>query len=95
MGQMEMECILYFYMNQGYSGERSGPWASCFSYSASKRSGEYEIAYAHLFSFMTDQRNLKLCTMLHCHLQMCRLFRQKLKDPILSIVDPKVVENVK
>ena len=29
MGQMEMKCILYFYMNQGYSGERCGPWASC------------------------------------------------------------------
>jgi hypothetical protein len=26
-GQME---ILYFYMNQCYSGEQCGPWASCF-----------------------------------------------------------------
>jgi hypothetical protein len=25
-------------------------------YGKSKRSGKYEIAYAHLFSFMTDQR---------------------------------------
>jgi hypothetical protein len=36
MGQMEMKCILnigkkYFYIGQGYSGERCGPWASCFS----------------------------------------------------------------
>jgi hypothetical protein len=34
MGQMEMKCILnigkkYFYIGQGYSGERCGPWASC------------------------------------------------------------------
>jgi hypothetical protein len=27
MGQMEMKCILYFYMDQSYSGERCGPWA--------------------------------------------------------------------
>jgi hypothetical protein len=27
--QMEMKCILYFYVDQGYSGERCGPWASC------------------------------------------------------------------
>jgi hypothetical protein len=31
---MEMKCILnigkkYFYIGQGYSGERCGPWASC------------------------------------------------------------------
>jgi hypothetical protein len=32
------------------------------SYGGSKRSGEYEIAYAHLFFFMTDQKDLKLCT---------------------------------
>jgi hypothetical protein len=31
MGQMEMKCISYFYVGQGYSGERCGPWASCFS----------------------------------------------------------------
>jgi hypothetical protein len=37
MGQMEMKCILnigekkYFYIGQGYSGERCGPWASCLS----------------------------------------------------------------
>jgi hypothetical protein len=35
MGQMEMECIFdigkrYFYFGQGYSGERCGPWASCY-----------------------------------------------------------------
>jgi hypothetical protein len=35
MGQMEMECIFdigkkYFYFGQGYSGERYGPWTSCF-----------------------------------------------------------------
>ena len=33
MGQMEMKCISntekYFYIGQGYSGERCGPWASC------------------------------------------------------------------
>jgi hypothetical protein len=29
MGQMEMKCILYFYIGQGYPGERCGPWASC------------------------------------------------------------------
>jgi hypothetical protein len=34
MGQMEMKCIFnigkkYFYIGQGYSGERCGPWASC------------------------------------------------------------------
>jgi hypothetical protein len=29
MGQMEMKCISYFYMGQGYSGEWCGPWASC------------------------------------------------------------------
>jgi hypothetical protein len=23
-------CLLYFYMNQGYTGEQCGPWASCF-----------------------------------------------------------------
>jgi hypothetical protein len=27
---MEMKCILYFYIGQGYSGKRCGPWASCF-----------------------------------------------------------------
>jgi hypothetical protein len=32
---MEMKCIFnigkkYFYIGQGYSGERCGPWASCF-----------------------------------------------------------------
>jgi hypothetical protein len=37
-------------------------------YGGSKRSGEYEIAYAHLFSFMTDQRDMKLCAILHWHL---------------------------
>jgi hypothetical protein len=41
-----------------------------WSYVGSKRSGEYEIAYAHLFSFMTDQRDLKLCTMLYSHLDV-------------------------
>jgi hypothetical protein len=25
-GQMEMKCISYFYMGQGYSGERCGQW---------------------------------------------------------------------
>jgi hypothetical protein len=44
MGQMEMKCmfdIKYFYMGQGFSVERCGPWASClwsfawhFKYSA-------------------------------------------------------------
>jgi hypothetical protein len=29
MGQMEMKCISLFYVGQGYSGERCGPWASC------------------------------------------------------------------
>jgi hypothetical protein len=29
MGQMEMKCILYFYMCQSYSGEQCGPKASC------------------------------------------------------------------
>jgi hypothetical protein len=33
---MEMKCIFnigkkYFCIGQGYSGERCGPWASCFS----------------------------------------------------------------
>jgi hypothetical protein len=27
---MEMKCKKYFYISQGYSGERCGPWASCF-----------------------------------------------------------------
>jgi hypothetical protein len=41
MGQMEMKCILnigkkYFYIGQGYSGERCGPWASCYFLSAKK-----------------------------------------------------------
>jgi hypothetical protein len=26
------KCILYFYMDQSYSGERCGPWASCISF---------------------------------------------------------------
>jgi hypothetical protein len=35
MGQMEMKCIFdigkkYFYFGQSCSGERCGPWASCF-----------------------------------------------------------------
>jgi hypothetical protein len=34
VGQKEMKCILkfekYFHMSQCYSGERCGPWASCF-----------------------------------------------------------------
>jgi hypothetical protein len=30
MGQIKMKCILYFYMDQGYSGERCGPWDSFF-----------------------------------------------------------------
>jgi hypothetical protein len=34
-----------------------------------------------------------LCTILHCHLLMCKLFWQK--DPILSMVDPKGMEDVK
>jgi hypothetical protein len=45
---------------------------------------------------MTDQADLKLCIMLHCHLQMCILFWQRDPilttwwiDPILTIVDPK------
>ena len=29
-GQMEMKCILCFYIDWGYSSERCGPWASCF-----------------------------------------------------------------
>jgi hypothetical protein len=33
MGQMEMKCIFdigkYFYLGQGFPGERCGPWASC------------------------------------------------------------------
>jgi hypothetical protein len=33
MGQMKMKCIFdiekYFYVDQGYSGERCGSWASC------------------------------------------------------------------
>ena len=31
MGQMEMKCISHFYVGQGYSGERCGPWASCIA----------------------------------------------------------------
>jgi hypothetical protein len=36
MGQMKMKWILnigkkYFYIGQGYSGERCGPWASCLT----------------------------------------------------------------
>jgi hypothetical protein len=38
------------------------------SYGGSKRSGEYEIDYAHLSFFITDQIDLKLSTILHCHL---------------------------
>jgi hypothetical protein len=39
MGQMKMKCIFnigkkYFYIGQGYSGERFGPWASCCDYLA-------------------------------------------------------------
>jgi hypothetical protein len=34
VGQKEMKCKLkfkkYFHMSQYYSGERCGPWASCF-----------------------------------------------------------------
>jgi hypothetical protein len=34
VGQKEMKCILkfekYFHISQCYSGERCGPWASCF-----------------------------------------------------------------
>jgi hypothetical protein len=38
MGQMEMKCIFdlekkYLYMGLGFSGERCGPWASCFGVS--------------------------------------------------------------
>jgi hypothetical protein len=35
VGEKEMKCISkfekYYHMNQCYSGERCGPWASCFS----------------------------------------------------------------
>jgi hypothetical protein len=40
VGQKEIKCIFkfekYFHMSQCYSGERSGPWASCLSYRKSK-----------------------------------------------------------
>ena len=44
-----------------------------FSYGGSKRGGEFEIACAHFSSEMADCRDLKLCGMLHCHLEMCIL----------------------
>jgi hypothetical protein len=35
VGQKEMKCILkfekYFHMSKCYSGERCGPWASCWN----------------------------------------------------------------
>jgi hypothetical protein len=59
------------------------------SFGGSKRSTEYKIAYAHLSCYMTDQKDLKLCSMQHCH-----LFFDK-KDPRFSTVDPKVIGDVK
>jgi hypothetical protein len=32
MEQIEMKYTVYFYIGQGYSGLRCGPWASCFYY---------------------------------------------------------------
>jgi hypothetical protein len=40
------------------------------SYGGSKRRGEYERANAYLSSSITDQRNLKLCTVHHCDLDL-------------------------
>jgi hypothetical protein len=39
-----------------------------WSFGGFKRAGEYDIAYAQKFSYMANQRDLKFCTMLHCHL---------------------------
>jgi hypothetical protein len=42
------------------------------SYGGSKRGGGgFEIACVHFSSEMADLRDLKLCGMLHCHLEMC------------------------
>jgi hypothetical protein len=57
MGQMEMKCILnigkkYFYIGQGYSGERCGPWASC-SQSYGPWITNYQFS-ALFFALLTD-----------------------------------------
>jgi hypothetical protein len=52
-------------------------------YGGSERNGGFEIACT-LFSFkMADSRDLKLCGMLHCHLEMFILYEQE--DPIIFL----------
>jgi hypothetical protein len=52
------------------------------SYGGSKRGGRCEIARA-LFSLMADDRDLKLCGMLHCYLEVCILSGQE--NPIIFL----------
>jgi hypothetical protein len=62
MGQVEMKCRLYFCMDQGYSGERCGPWASfCTLYRS------YEIDYCLLsppfYCFLYRSYEIDHCTL--------------------------------
>jgi hypothetical protein len=60
------------------------------SYGGSKIGGGCEIACALLSSEMAAHRDLELCGMLHCHLEVCILSGQE--DPIIflwDIVDPE------
>jgi hypothetical protein len=49
-------------------------------YGGSKRGGRYEMACTLFASWMADCKDLKLCGMLHCDLEVCILSGQE--DPI-------------
>jgi hypothetical protein len=56
---------------------------SSLNYGGSKRGGGFEIACAHFSPEMADHKDLKLCTILHYHLEMCILSGQE--DPIIFL----------
>jgi hypothetical protein len=61
----EMECIFYigkkyFYFGQGYSGERCGPWASCFVSPASVK----EKWHMQLQSKVKEDENVSMSGLL-------------------------------
>jgi hypothetical protein len=64
-------CVYFWYRRiQLFSSSSDG----------SKTVGGWKKSYAHLFSKMTNQRDFKLCTMLHWHLWMCIL-----ENPIIFL----------
>jgi hypothetical protein len=57
VGQKEMKCISkfekYFHMSKCYSGERCGPWASCFLFMNSFDGIDGNGAYKYYFGVCT------------------------------------------